>query len=247
MNVNWLSLVHCEETDSTNNQVKNFDSGKEMTVLTTQYQKAGRGQRGNSWESEKSQNLLFSILIHPNYVTASHQFCLSQAISLAIAQTLAEYTPGISIKWPNDIYWNNRKICGILIENDLMGKFIQNCIIGIGLNVNQQKFLSDAPNPISLYQILGHETPCEEVLAKILTRFHQMLNQIKEGNTADIIQAYHNHLYRRTGLHPYKDEKGTFMAHIIGVEPQGFLVLCDEQGTERRYAFKEVSYIINLG
>ena len=77
MNVNWLSLVHCEETDSTNNQVKNFDSDKEMTVLTTQYQKAGRGQRGNSWESEKSQNLLFSILIHPNYVTASHQFCSS--------------------------------------------------------------------------------------------------------------------------------------------------------------------------
>ena len=241
-----LELIRLKETDSTNNYIKHLPLTKEMVIVSTEFQTAGRGQQGNSWESAKGTNLLLSILFSPpENVLANNQFILSQAISLAIQKTLDEYTSGICIKWPNDIYWNNKKIGGILIENELHGKKIERCIIGIGLNINQEVFKSPAPNPVSLFLITGKKYNRDEILMKIIHHFKSYIELIKEGNTKAIIQSYHKVLYRNKGLHAYKDENGIFYASIDHVEPHGAICMKDESGNMRYYNFKEVKVIID--
>ena len=227
-------IVHLAETDSTNRWLRE-QGGEENMLVWTDFQTAGRGCGTNTWESARGQNLLFSLLIHPVAVRPSEQFRISMAISLAIVDALACYTDGLSIKWPNDIYWHDRKICGILIENRLSGGVIRDCIIGMGLNVNQQQFVSDAPNPVSLRQILGHDVEREEVLRKIVEGF-----KIDENDGP----RYRSLLYRRTGFHPYRDAGGDFEAELIDVEDDGHLLLRDRAGRKRRYAFKEVNFRI---
>ena len=207
-------IVHLAETDSTNRWLRE-QGGEENMLVWTDFQTAGRGCGTNTWESARGQNLLFSLLIHPVAVRPSEQFRISMAISLAIVDALACYTDGLSIKWPNDIYWHDRKICGILRENRLSGGVIRDCIIGVGLNVNQQQFVSDAPNPVSLRQILGHDVEREEVLRRIVEGF-----KINENDGP----RYRSLLYRRTGFHPYKDADGDFEAELIDVEDDGHLL-----------------------
>jgi BirA family biotin operon repressor/biotin-[acetyl-CoA-carboxylase] ligase len=165
------------------------------------------------------------------------QFRISMAASLAIVEALEQYIGDVSIKWPNDIYWRNGKICGILIENTLKGSTIKESIIGVGLNVNQQTFRSDAPNPVSLWQISGQETDCKQLLEDILKCFDALLGQ-------DLRSRYMSRLYRRKGFHPYVDGSGAFMAEIADVQDDGHLVLTDDAGQERVYAFKEVQFVI---
>ena len=136
-----VPLIHLEETDSTNkylNELCNKQCVEELTTITADFQTSGRGQRGNSWESEAGQNLMFSFVLYPTFLKARRQFLLSQIISLAIKEELERYVSNISIKWPNDIYWKDKKICGMLIENDLTGVHISRSITGIGINVNQE-------------------------------------------------------------------------------------------------------------
>lgn len=240
----WLEIIHLEETDSTSNQIKHLPITRELTVVTTDYQTAGRGQKGNSWEAERGANLLFSILLSPRGVTASQQFILSQAISLAIAETLLEYYPDFQIKWPNDIYWQEKKMGGILIENELRGKNIERCVVGIGLNINQQTFHSDAPNPISLAMITGTPQDRDAILMRILEIFHTKLQAIACGETHAIVESYHDMLFRKDGFHPYRDENGIFWAAIDHVEPLGPICLRDKEGNLRTYAFKEIKVIL---
>ena len=260
-------IIHIDETDSTNRWMKAKASeaealgfkprslrvqasnpkGSENTVCWADFQTAGRGCGTNTWESERGKNLLFSILIHPTQVgldavssekqlPASKQFHISMAVSLAICEALGQYIGDLSIKWPNDIYWRNGKICGILIENTIKGNTIKDSIIGVGLNVNQRTFHSNAPNPVSLWQISGQETDCEQLLKDILRCLEHYLYQ-------DIKAQYRSLLYRRQGFHPYTDKDGAFMAEIVNVEDDGHLLLRDDSGYDRRYAFKEVQFI----
>lgn len=229
-------IVHIAETDSTNHWLREY-GGDEDQVVVTDYQTAGRGQGFNSWESERGKNLLFSILYHPHQILANQQFSISRAISLAIADALGEQIGDVSIKWPNDIYWRNGKIGGILIENRLSGQIIKESIIGVGINVNQQHFHSDAPNPVSLWQIHGYVTDREGLLHTILNKFSEYVNQ-------EVKERYVAKLYRRKGFHPYCDKEGAFMAELKDVEDDGHLLLGDESGKKRRYAFKEVSFIL---
>ena len=229
-------IVHIDETDSTNHWLRT-QGGEDDLVVWADFQTAGRGCGTNSWESERGQNLTFSILLHPQDIPASRQFHISIAISLAICEALGQQIGDLSIKWPNDIYWRNAKIAGILIENTLKGTTIKDCIIGIGLNVNQRAFRSDAPNPVSLWQIHGQTTDREQLLHDVLHSFERYLY-------ADIRAQYLAKLYRRKGFHPYADEGGAFMAELADVEDDGHLLLRDEAGQLRRYAFKEVSFII---
>jgi BirA family biotin operon repressor/biotin-[acetyl-CoA-carboxylase] ligase len=233
--VDW-NIVHIDETDSTNRWLREH-GGEDDMVVVTDYQTAGRGCGTNTWESERGTNLLFSVLIHPAEVPANRQFHISMAISIAICEALGEYIGDLSIKWPNDIYWQGGKICGILIEHTLQGQHIKDSIVGVGLNVNQRAFHSPAPNPVSLWQITEQETDREQLLHDILNRFGRLLGQ-------DIRTQYLSMLYRRKGYHPYVDQKGTFMAELVDVEDDGHLLLHDDAGHERRYAFKEVQFII---
>lgn len=231
-----FKIIHIEETDSTNHWLRSFCS-KESLVVVAEYQTAGKGCGSNSWESERGKNLTFSILIHPENILANRQFQISMAISLAVCDALGQYIGDLSIKWPNDIYWRNGKLGGILIENALKGNAIKDSIIGVGLNINQRVFRSDAPNPVSLLQISGQETDREKLLDDILRKFGDYLD-------ADIKARYLSMIYRKRGFHPYADKEGAFMAEFEDVEDDGHLILRDDNGVMRRYAFKEVQFII---
>ena len=234
--MNW-EIIHIDETDSTNQWLKDHTEGQTPCVVVADFQTAGRGCGTNTWESERGKNLLFSVMLHPENLPANKQFQISMAISLAIVDAVGQLVGDLSIKWPNDIYWRNGKLAGILIENRLQGNLIKDCIMGVGLNVNQRAFHSDAPNPVSLWQITGQETDREQLLQEILKSLDVLL-------ATDIKDRYMKMLYRRKGFHPYTDKDGVFMAEIVGVEDDGHLLLNDEDGLQRRYAFKEVHFII---
>lgn len=207
-------------------------------VVVAEYQTAGRGCGTNTWESERGKNLLFSILIHPKDLPANRQFLVSMAIANSIAKVLSEYVKNVSIKWPNDIYVDDRKICGILIENRLQGNTIKDSIIGVGLNVNQREFHSDAPNPVSLVNLTGRTFDTESLLQQLLEAF-----DAEWADVEGIRSRYMTQLYRRKGFYPYADKDGAFMAEIAGVEDDGHLLLRDDSGHDRHYAFKEVQFI----
>lgn len=234
-----LKMIHIEETDSTNRWLK--EKGEGHMVVVADYQTAGKGCGSNTWESERGKNLTFSLLIHPIEIHASRQFLISEAVSVALCKTLARYLDSpapLSIKWPNDIYYGDRKICGMLIENMLQGSTIKDSIIGIGLNVNQETFRSDAPNPVSMYQILGRETDREVLLQEFLKQLDLAFESEATPST------YRELLYRRDGYYPYEDDNGPFQAKLLDVLLGGSLVLLDTEGKARYYAFKEVKFII---
>ena len=246
-----VPLIHIAKADSTNgylNALCEKEKVSELTTVVADFQTAGRGQRGNSWESEDGKNLMFSFVLYPTFLEARKQFLLSQIASLAVKETLDLYIGDVSIKWPNDIYWKDKKICGMLIENDLMGIHISQSIAGVGININQKEFHSDAPNPVSLKQITGKEHNRHEILAHILKRVQIYYNglQTEERNTyaAEISARYARALFRRRGFHLYEDANGKFSARLLRVEQDGRFVLEDENGKEREYLFKEVQYIL---
>lgn len=232
-----FKLIHIPETDSTNRYLRELADEDDVCVWTD-YQTAGRGCGTNSWESERGRNLLFSLRCHPRQVAANRQFVISMAISVAIARAVGTYGVHPAIKWPNDIYVGDRKLCGILIENRLSGSTIRESIIGVGLNVNQTRFVSDAPNPVSLQQLTGKSVDREELLDQILQAF--------DISDPSVSARYRQQLYRREGFFTYEDRDGRFEAQLAGVEDDGMLVLCDREGRTRRYAFKEVKHIIHL-
>lgn len=239
-----FKLTHIGETDSTNRWLRENGSNDDAVVVAD-YQSAGRGCGKNTWESERGKNLLFSMLWHPIGFPASRQFQISQAVSLALCEVLALYIKEVEIKWPNDIYHQNRKLAGMLIENRLNGAFLKDSIIGIGLNVNQQHFVSDAPNPVSLCQILGQEVDREELLNNILTGIWKELHQLSTCDPARLKARYTARLYRRTGSHWFRDTATgrLFTGSITDIEDDGHLMLCDDNGQALHYAFKEVEFI----
>ena len=239
-----FKVIHIDETDSTNRWLRDYALSQPEGdyVVVSEYQTAGRGCGTNSWESERGKNLTFSLLIHPMEITADCQFRISEAVSLALCETLDGYVTDrqVSVKWPNDIYVDDCKICGMLIENRLRGRLMTDSIIGIGLNVNQREFFSDAPNPVSLVQLLGHEVALEPLLQAFLQKLEPMLQMDPET----LGKAYRERLYRREGEHEYRDGKGLFRAKLLNVLDDGRLVLLDTEGTARIYAFKEVQFVI---
>ena len=238
--------IKLEQTDSTNRWLRDHreDADADMTVVTAAFQTAGRGQGTNTWESEQGKNLLFSIMVRPVYVPVARQYLLSMTHALALLDTLSCYTDGFSIKWPNDIYWRDRKICGTLIELSVSGGGIASCIFGTGIDVNQREFRSDAPNPVSLWQILGHEVALDDVLEKVISHMQAGMELLEQGCFEAISQRYHAHLYRREGWHLYRDSGGEFEARLMRVEDDGRLWLCDSDGRERSYMFKEVAFCV---
>ena len=240
-----FEITYIAETDSTNRWMKEH-GGERDAVVWADYQTAGRGCGTNTWESERGRNLLFSVLVHPKNVPATTQFILSMANALALKEALDTYVDGVKIKWPNDIYWLDKKISGTLIETTLQGSIIKTCIIGTGLNVNQWRFDSDAPNPVSLCQILQHEVSLEEVRQRILSSMTKCLTMVKDGSWDAIRTNYHANLYRKEEIHGYRFTDGTSrQCRLIGVTDDGHLELEEAKGKELySLTFKEVQFII---
>lgn len=245
-----MEIITLPVAASTNSTLASMSDVQHGTILRAVEQTAGRGQRGNTWEAEAGKNLTFSMLIVPEGVTAPEQFLVSQAVALAIATVLARHVGGegneISVKWPNDIYCGNRKICGILIENSLSGRTISRSIAGIGVNVNQLKFVSDAPNPVSIIQITGRETPLEPLMIEIAGEIQLNLDSLAdEKGREELRKRFFASLWRRNGFYKYSTPSGEiFAAEITSVAPDGILTLTDTDRQERRFAFKEVQFLL---
>lgn len=239
-------IIRLKDVDSTNRYLKELsdENEAEMTVVVADYQSAGKGQGAHTWESEAGKNLLFSIKVHPHWVPVRRQFVLSMAGALAIKDALDSYTEGITLKWPNDVYWNDKKISGTLIETAIDSKGVKTCIFGVGVNLNQTLFTSDAPNPVSLAQILGHDVDKEEVLRKIIEAFQRYYELLRRADYMDVSGIYHLALYRRKGYHEYEDKDGKFEGAFVEVEDDGHLILHDKKGVIRSYAFGELQFNI---
>lgn len=239
-------MIELDCIDSTNNFLKHYrpPGPCRLTLATAEFQTSGRGAGTNTWESEHGSNLLFSLLIYPQKTEASKVFALSEVLALSVHHALSEFSSGFTIKWPNDIYYADHKVAGLLIENDITGKNIFRSVMGVGLNINQKMFKSDAPNPISLSQILGEDIERRFVLEKVAEHFSHYYQMLEQGDYDEIHSRYLQRQYKWQKKHLFEDEEGTFRATVEDVEPDGHLNLRDEEGHLRRYAFKEVKYII---
>lgn len=235
------------ETLSTNELLKSLadrESLPEGYTVVTVAQTAGRGQMGASWESQPGQNLTFSVLLRPDFLKADQMFLISKVVSLALTDYL-ESTGGIfKIKWPNDIYHFDSKICGTLIENQLMGDRIVYSIVGIGLNVNQEAFISNAPNPVSMFNIFDKKFDLTEELPKLLQQIGLWYQMLADGWIDKINESYFSRLYRTDKHYDFiVCESGErFSGQIVNVESNGHLTITDSNGHQRQFWFKEVAF-----
>ena len=224
------------------NLLKNNDI-TEGTIVYTNYQSAGRGQTGNKLESEDDKNLLISIVLFPTMIKPANQFLISMSVSLGICDFIKRYIPACAIKWPNDIYVQNDKIAGILIENFIMGDLIENSIVGIGVNINHDKFLSDAPNPVSLRMITGKIFDLTNCLIQLVSDMDKRYKQLISGNFVQIKEEYISHLYRLGEWYNFKDISGIYSGRVISVTDYGRLRIERRTGTVSDYSYKEVDFI----
>ena len=238
--------VHfAKETDSTNEWCKRMskEGAEHGTLAVAEFQSAGKGRLGRRWTAPEGSSVMMSILLRPEF-EPQYASMLTLVMGLSVAQVVKELDVEVSIKWPNDIYWKDKKICGMLIENDLMGRNISQSISGIGINVNQEVFHSTAPNPVSLRQITGKQYDIFEILKNIMLRIQSGYELLRNGDTELIAHRYEKALFRKEGMHRYKDADGEFFARIICVEPEGKLILEDDAQRKRGYMFKEVEYLL---
>lgn len=242
-----MNIIELEETASTNTYLRGMTDAPHGTVIAARRQSAGRGQHGNTWESEPDANLTFSILVRPAGIPPVKQMAISRAVSLSIVRWLDRYLPDgmeASIKWPNDIYVGDRKICGILIEHVLTAGRIERTVIGAGININQTAFYSDAPNPVSLTQLTGLTYPLDSMLREVTADIISLVEAEDRAGGDLTATDYMSRLWRRNGFHPYRDAAGDFTARIADVAPDGTLTLLRPDNTLSRYAFKEVTAIL---
>lgn len=223
-------------------------------VIYTLRQSDGRGQVGNQWESAPDQNITFSQYIEAGrWLEVKEQFLLSVATSLAVHDVLVGLgVTDVSIKWPNDVYAGDRKICGILIENRIFSARHWQSVIGVGINVNQKVWVGNAPNPTSILLETGRRWDPTYVLNLVLLRMKALMNEIEQGRSEALMDNYLQHLYHGpgTGLHPYIDtaSQQPFLAETVSVETNGYLHLrAQYEDTDRRYMFKEVKFVLPGG
>lgn len=216
----------------------------EGDLLFAKFQTGGRGQRGNSWESNKGENILCSFVVYPTQISPSDQFMITLAVSLGITDHLADIIPSLplGIKWPNDIYVGEKKLGGVLIENSLMGSGIDYSVIGFGINVNQTLFLSGAPNPVSLAQLTGREYDPVSLAAgirdSIMKRYYQLPEQHKQ-----LKMVYYSRLFRFQQSAAFLFEGNKIRASINGIDEYGRLTLTTDDGSELVAAFKEIEFL----
>ena len=241
-----INVHYITETDSSNNYAAKQLLTKRLpegSVFIAYSQIDGRGQASNKWESEPNKNLTFSIIVYPEFLEISRQFELSKTISLGVSDFLKELTDKVAIKWPNDIYLGNRKVAGILIENSIRVNKISTCIVGIGLNINQQVFVSDAPNPVSLSQVTGKVYDLEDSLDRLCLKIDARYMRLMGGAFSEIDEDYAGILYQLGIWAPYSDENGDFDGRILGVDQIGRLRIETRSGKVNKYQFKEVAFL----
>ncbi len=242
------NLLHFDRVSSTNTVLSEMLSNSKPlddgSVILADEQSQGRGQQGSFWEASPHKNITLSILYKPEFLTIEKQFYLSIAISLGISDFLDELLQQKSqIKWPNDIYFGNYKIAGILIENTLMNNHLRTSIIGIGLNVNQIEFQSDAPNPCSMKGISGTEFNIDALLPILFHHIEIHYLLLKAGKFDFLKEAYLSKLYRFEEEHFYIIDAERVKGKIIDIETSGRLVLIVDN-IRKSFDTKEIEFIL---
>lgn len=246
-----MEILHLEEVDSTNAYIMREIANLEAPVMVTAFrQTAGQGQRGNPWESATGENLTFSIFYRPQEFPPMAQFAMSEAVALAVVDFLRVHDVEAKVKWPNDIYVGDRKICGILIRHSILGQKVDYSVIGVGINVNQLEFLSDAPNPVSMSRLTGIRYDIPALYAETAAIMESRLAQIGDSDSRrSIHEEFMNNLWRGDGKeYPFIDSASgySFQASIYDIAPHGPIILKLADGSKRTYAFKEVSFVVKL-
>lgn len=244
------NLIFRENVASTNTEASlmlNQGEVAEGTVIQAGFQSAGRGQKGNRWESVKGKNLLLSIILYPWSVKPEEQFIINMALSLGVCDFTGKMTQGSSIKWPNDIYVKDDKIAGILIENSIMADRIESTIAGIGLNINQEEFPGNLRNPVSMKMITGREHDLQQCLTVLLSALDKRYRQLLYGDREEIHDEYRSRLYRFNELSAFRSGEKVFEGTITDVSVSGFITIRDKQQHEHRFSFKEVDFVTSPG
>lgn len=238
-------LVQLQTVDSTNHYASRYmrqGPVTEGTVILAEHQTSGRGQGGSQWVSEKGSNLLFSIILKPDFLPAYKQFYLSMSVATGIHHYISGLGIHAVIKWPNDLFIRGKKVAGILIENTILAKYLNTSVIGIGLNVNQRIFPDDIPGPTSLSLETGASFDLSESLKELLICLESPLNNLYQGKFAMVRSAYLNHLWLLNTPSVFTDRSGTFKGRIVDVADTGELLVAVNQGEIRSYGFKDVTF-----
>jgi BirA family biotin operon repressor/biotin-[acetyl-CoA-carboxylase] ligase len=252
--------IRLDRTDSTNSYLTRISSERKLpegTVVIADCQEKGRGQRGTFWESEPGKNLTFSLLLYPSFLKPDEQFRLSKAVAVSVAEFIRQFAssgtdtkpdPGfhkdkVKVKWPNDIYIGNKKVAGILIENSVNGNFIGHSVIGIGVNINQDRFSSDLQNPSSLKIAAGKEFDLYECFENLCSCIESNYLLLKQAGSSKIDVEYLNSMFRLDEWASYKYMGKTITAKINGITKIGKLILEKENGELLECEVKEVAFL----
>lgn len=242
-----LFLEHC---DSTNRELwRMLDAGKDLDegfAIQAGFQTAGRGQGNTTWESEAGKNLLCSVLLKPHFLAPAKQFLLNKCFALAIIKTLSQIDTrhAYAIKWPNDIYTGNKKISGTLIENRILGTTLEVCVAGIAININQQRFNDEIPNPTSLSILNQREYNTKECLESLIKHIMKLYSYLKENQIEHIHQAYLHHLLGYNKEMRFLTMGNVLLGKIVGVNDHGKLILEDEKTNIREFGMKEIEFLL---
>ena len=243
-----MIYLKLDATDSTNSFLRELvreGSPDNWTVVSTQRQTRGRGQQGADWFSDEFKNLTFSILIKGLKINAQDQFVLSCAVSLGLFKTLESYgLPRLKVKWPNDIMSGSSKIAGILIENSVMNEYISHSIVGIGLNVNQDRFPEALPRAASMFQLMSRSYDLDQVLSEVVESIRGEIGSLSEENSEILWRDYQKVLFRKNRPAMFRKPGGEpFLGRILGVSGNGMLIVENDQGIPGHYAHREIQYL----
>ena len=242
----FFNIISVSGINSTNDHLRELHKAAKLpegTVILADFQHKGKGRGENSWYSGNGMNILMSILLFPKIKTEQF-FFLTEMVSLALIEMLSEINIKAKIKWPNDIYVGDKKIGGILIENTLTSDIIESSIIGVGLNVNEEKFPDDLPNPVSIKNISGKDHNREVLTDSLLEKLSDHFNSLLAGQTDSMHTKYNTHLFRKKQLSKFSINGIQFEATIYLVQKDGMIVLETTDGEQKQFAFGELEMLI---
>jgi BirA family transcriptional regulator, biotin operon repressor / biotin---[acetyl-CoA-carboxylase] ligase len=240
----FLELQNLDSTNTHAIELLSKNKPSEGTVISAWNQVDGKGQIGRKWQSEAGKNLTFSIIFYPKFLPAKLQFLLSQTIALGVYDFVSQFIGNVKVKWPNDIYVGDKKICGILIQNMLSGVTIQSSVIGIGININQAEFDSNIPNPTSLSLEVNKEFELTLLLESLCEKVETRYLQLRAGNFALIQESYLKNLYRFQEQSLFQYPGGEiFSGKIVGLTESGKLIIHHNNG-EEVFDLREVIFLI---
>jgi BirA family biotin operon repressor/biotin-[acetyl-CoA-carboxylase] ligase len=238
-------FIILDSVDSTNNYaMAQIHAGTALhgTSYFAYEQFSGKGRRAKTWQSEKGKNIILSIILNTGFLAVYQQFHLNVAISVACIDFFNKYTNNSTIKWPNDLYWNDSKAGGLLVENVIRGASWQWAVVGIGININQRNFQNDLPNPVSLSQITGEMYDVVQLAKELHSYVMARFEELKKDGAGNLFSLYNHFLYKRDVQVRLKKDNIVFDTEILGVDDQGQLLTKDVM--ERSFSFNEVEWLL---